>query len=134
MAKADFQLVGAEDLVRNLEAVSTNVTKDLAKAVKAGGKVVRDEAKARAPVDTGALRDKMTMRLVEKDRSQVEVKVGPHKDQYYGYFLEHGTSKMSPKPFLRPALDENKDKVEKAMANELKKAIEKAKLKQVKAK
>lgn len=134
MAKADFELVGVEELIKNLEAVSDNVTRDLTKAVKAGAKVVLDEAKSRAPVDTGALRDNMTMRVVEKDRSQVEVDVGPHKDQYYGYFLEHGTSKMSPRPFLRPALDENRDKIEKAMVDALEKAIEKAKLKQVRAK
>lgn len=135
MAKlASMQLDGVDGLIKNLEAVSDNIAKDLAKAVKAGGKIVRDEAKAKAPVDTGALRDNMTMTVREKDRSQVEVDVGPGKKQYYGIFLEHGTSNMAAKPFLRPAFDENRDKAQKAIADEIEKAIAKAKLKQVRAK
>ncbi|NSW92317.1 MAG: HK97 gp10 family phage protein [Firmicutes bacterium] len=132
--RVSIQLIGVNELIKNLEAVSDNITKDLTKAVKAGAKIVLDDAKARAPVDTGELRDNMTMRVVEKDRSQVEIDVGPGKDQFYGLFIEQGTSKMAAKPFLRPALDENKEKVQKAITDEIEKAINKAKLKQVKTK
>jgi len=41
-------------------------------------------------------------------------------------FLELGTSKMAARPFLRPALDENQDKVEQAIWDELDRAIRRA--------
>ncbi len=122
-----IELTGMDELIKNLEAVSKDISKDLARCVRKGGEIIRDAAKAniraQGLIDTGALHDNMSMNTTEKDRSQVEVTIGPGKKQFYGYFHEYGTSKMKARPFLRPAYDENIEKVQDVIAEELKKTI-----------
>lgn len=124
----NITLEGMEDLVRNLEAVSDDIAADLAKCIRKGGEIIRDAAKANIRSqglhDTGALHDNFSMNTTEKDRSQVEVTIGPGKKQFYAYFHEYGTSKMKARPFLRPAYDENIDEVQEKIAEELRKTIE----------
>ena len=48
------------------------------------------------------------------------------KDAFYGRFVEFGTAKMAARPFLRPALDNNKQAVIDAMKARLKQRIDKA--------
>jgi len=122
-----IELTGMDELIKNLEAVSKDISKDLARCVRKGGEIIRDAAKAniraQGLIDTGALHDNMSINTTEKDRSQVEVTIGPGKKQFYGYFHEYGTSKMKARPFLRPAYDENIEKVQDVIAEELKKTI-----------
>lgn len=47
-------------------------------------------------------------------------------DLFYGPFIEFGTVKMAPRPFLRPALDENVGKALEAMRASLEASIKKA--------
>lgn len=49
---------------------------------------------------TGNLVESITVE-VTKD----EITVGPDKSGFYGFFLEYGTSKMSARPWFRPAVD-----------------------------
>lgn len=67
---------------------------------------VRDNAKRRAPVDTGALRDSIEMHA-EGDRTFV-VEVG----QFYGAFVEYGTSRAPAQPFLTPAFEEERGNID----------------------
>jgi HK97 gp10 family phage protein len=46
----------------------------------------------------------------------VEGRVGVKKKGYWGLFVELGTSKMAARPFLRPAVHENKAKIVKMIA------------------
>lgn len=43
--------------------------------------------------------------------------IGAHTD--YAAYLEYGTSKMEPRPYMRPALMNKKDEVEKAVQDEV---------------
>lgn len=65
---------------------------------------------------------KNTSRL-SKDGKVIQLTALP----YYWKFLEYGTVKMTARPFLRPALDANKqkasDKMAEVLAEELKKAV-----------
>jgi len=54
--------------------------------------------KVYAPVDTGALRD--SIEALRRGDLHVAVSM-----LYYGFFQEYGTYKMSPQPFVQPALD-----------------------------
>lgn len=58
-----------------------------------------DTARRIVPVDTGFLRDSILVnRLEEAAGWSIEVKAP------YASFVEYGTRKMRPQPFLRPAI------------------------------
>jgi Bacteriophage protein of unknown function (DUF646). len=59
-------------------------------------------------VDTGALRQSIT-HDVEQDGSTVVGRVGTNL--VYGSYLETGTSKMSPRPWLKPSVEVNREKI-----------------------
>jgi len=74
-------------------------------------------------IDTGVLRASMMSEVV-KSGTNVTGKVGPDVEHIaakapvgtnveYGFYLEMGTSKMQPRPFLRPALHRTRKKVVK---------------------
>lgn len=48
------------------------------------------------------------------------------KDAFYGKFVEFGTVKMAPRPFLRPAIDNNVQAAIDAMKERIVKRLEKA--------
>jgi len=66
-------------------------------------------------VDSGTLRRSVTHTVVEYG-GKVEGAVGSIiTDPPYGAYLEHGTSKMQPRPWLIPSLDQNRDNIKKNM-------------------
>lgn len=115
---------GLEEIKANLARVADSANA-LKAGVKAAGEIVRKDASARAPVRTGKLSRNII--LVEEDNKEnPAVKIGPAKKVFYGKFIERGTSKMAARPFLRPALDENKDAIRQEIAKAMKEAISKA--------
>ena len=74
--------------------------------------------------DTGRLAGSIFAEVRDKGRDRVEAVVGTDLD--YGKFLELGTKKLSPRPWLFPALERNKDRfvrrVMKAAAEAAKKS------------
>lgn len=67
------------------------------------GQRVASSAKRLCPVDTGRLRSSITTTGVQHESDDVAyVEVGTNVK--YAHYIEFGTSRMSPQPFLRPAL------------------------------
>jgi HK97 gp10 family phage protein len=114
------------------------------KAVIAGARVLRDEVEARAPVDTGNLKNNIVITEPKQGADEaVFAYVGP-KDvggmtysqriglggdygksaPFYGRFVEFGTSRMRARPFVEPAFLAKKDEVLQAMAEVVKEAVE----------
>jgi HK97 gp10 family phage protein len=62
---------------------------------------VAETARQLAPRDTGGMAD--SIKAIRTGPSQFRVSFD--KDHFYGQFVETGTEKMPPRPFLRPALD-----------------------------
>lgn len=67
-------------------------------AMDAVGAACEGYAKAACPVDTGRLRNSITHALSDGGKT---VTVGTNVE--YGQFVELGTSRMRPRPYLRPA-------------------------------
>lgn len=76
---------------------------DFSQQVLAAGKILRDEAKRRAPVRTGYLRSKISAAKAGKNAADV-ISAAP-----YAAYVEFGTSKMAPRAHLRPAIDASMD-------------------------
>nr|DAD74784.1 MAG TPA: tail component [Siphoviridae sp. ctZPw9]DAF99798.1 MAG TPA: tail component [Siphoviridae sp. ctPNJ4] len=76
---------------------------DFSPQVLAAGKLLRDEAKRRAPVRTGFLRSKISAAKAGKNAADV-ISAAP-----YAAYVEFGTSKMAPRAHLRPAIDASMD-------------------------
>lgn len=76
---------------------------DFSPQVLAAGKILRDEAKRRAPVRTGYLRSNITAAKAGRNAADV-ISSAP-----YAAYVEYGTSKMAPRAHLRPAIDATMD-------------------------
>lgn len=109
MSGLSVQIEGMPNLKRKFSGLSQVAQKKvLRKAMRGAAKPVVKAAKAKAPVRTGKLK-KSIRTTVSMRRGKAEAKVGFGGKQYYGIFSELGTVKMPARPFLRPALDSQKD-------------------------
>lgn len=124
---ARFELQGDKDLIRKLNMLGEKqIPAVLEKAALAASEIVREEAAQRAPVDTGTLSRNISKETVEKSKSVVEVNIGPGPQAFYGKFVELGTVKQPPHPFLRPAAETKQNEATKAFSKVLEAELEKA--------
>ena len=98
-----------------LRSLATDLGKASAKAVPLASKAVRKtdadieaDGKAFAPVDTGNLRGS-----ISTDTGVLSAEVGPTAE--YGLYVEAGTSRMAPQPYMGPAADRREPEFAKAM-------------------
>lgn len=95
----------------------------LRNAASAGAEVIRAEAEARAPRDTGALAEGVTEQPKRLQIGRAQIDVGPGRDEWYGKLLEKGTSKMPAKPWLRPAFVAKREEAVAKVREVLRKAL-----------
>ena len=70
------------------------------------------DARRNSPVDTGYLRSSIA---TEYEFSGEGVTGSVEAGANYAVFVENGTSRMAPQPFLRPAFDKHREKWIRAM-------------------
>ena len=149
-----IRIEGLDQLARALRALPDRVARNgLRAAVYAGAKVIRDEARLKAPVATGdlgpnqpppgTLKRSIIMKQIpelssaQKQTFFVTVRHGKKyrkqgkkgnlsQDAWYWRFVEFGTVKMSARPFLRPAFDLKKHDALSAIKTRLAQRIEQA--------
>lgn len=138
---------GLEELRRALlELPKVAQGRALRTALRAGGREIEKEARARAPKGTtGRLARNIRTKTVRHPRGRTlagrlvvatgdtgaHVTVGVRtrgkrddpRNAFYWRFVEFGTSKMSARPFLRPAFDTKKKSVVDVVAQRLMKRI-----------
>lgn len=116
---------GADEVAKLLESMGEAASIILEQAAEAGGKVVLKDAKKRCPVDSGKLRASLHLEKGKTKKPEIkqEVKISPGKTEYYGTFVELGTTRQAAQPFMRPAVDENKDIIAKAINQEVLRAL-----------
>lgn len=123
-------------------------------ALAKAARVIRDDARARAPKDTGAVaanivmkRDRQPQTSGANERYLIGVRGGAKKyantkrnvrkgragkeyktdgNTYYWRFKEFGTEKMPAEPFLRPAFESQKERALAVITDTLAKGIERA--------
>ena len=113
-------LEGARELERALVRASDAVAREsLVEATAAGAKVIVESARRRAVKATGRGAESIHASVTERSRFGVTQAIGPTKRAFYMRFLEFGTVKMPARPFLRPALDEERDAVVREVGRKL---------------
>jgi len=85
MAKAqESVVVGWEDVVKRLKALPERLRKKaLKRAMSAGARVVRDQARANVPVRTGSLKRKIVVISKRGEAGTVRAAVGIAKGKFY---------------------------------------------------
>lgn len=138
---ADLTFSGFKELAEAMQALPQRVaTNALRRSVAAGARVIRDEAKMRAPVDTGEMRRDIKIKrervaaglsarysvfVLSGKASRIAGKArNVDKNSFYWRFIEFGTAKMSAKPFMRPAFEAKKTEAVQKIADSLGEAIE----------
>jgi len=142
---------GLQELARACRELPDRIGRSaLRQATSAGAKLVRDDAKTKAPIYTGpvsqghpppgTLRKQIYMKrdngssgpqkqvFIVAVRSgkkfQSVGKKGANQDAYYWRFVEFGTVKMTARPYLRPAFEAQKMNAVTAIANVLRERID----------
>lgn len=113
MAKA-IKVEGLKELEQKLDRLTEKSRDNLVGALDNSALRVLRSAQQKCPVDTGNLRASLT-----KETSKKELYTVVGTKVYYAPYVEYGTRKMRPKPYLKPAYLEN----EKDIKNLLKKAV-----------
>lgn len=75
---------------------------------------IERDAKMLAPVDTGYLRNSISVDVGGTAWGRLHAEIGPTAE--YGVYVEYGTSRMAPQPYLGPAADRNGPLLEAAFA------------------
>lgn len=127
-----IRLEGIDEVLESIENIGD--TEQFSGILGRACALVEGEAKKAAPKDTGALRRSITSK-VENTGSEIQgvvftpLEYAPYIEYGTGLFAEeagrtdvpwnyqddkgewHTTSGMRPQPFMRPALDENREKI-----------------------
>jgi len=101
VVKSFVAIKGIDRLLNVLDKAIAGFDKATTEALDEVGNIIVQKAKRYVLVRTGALRDSISAEL--KTKLVVVVSM-----LFYGFYLEYGTTKMPPYPFIRPALKELK--------------------------
>jgi HK97 gp10 family phage protein len=101
-----FEVPGLAAFEQKLLAMSTVVARGLGRAaLRQGTNVITIEARARANKKTGLLRRSIYTKDGGVVGPNIVFSVNLKRNAFYGKFLEFGTSKMHPYPWMRPAAE-----------------------------
>lgn len=123
--KLNTYIEGMDEVTKLLQDLGDTAIDALDNASKAGADIVLAEAKQKAPVDTGTLRESLILKKSKVKNARVKSEYFITKKSGVAHFapVELGTSKMRPQPFLRPAIDENKKRLAKKINDTLVKEL-----------
>jgi HK97 gp10 family phage protein len=107
----NIETQGLDEFVSRLEQAGDTLTQELFDALSAAGDAFVNAAQGQAPVDTGYLRDNISI----TSSSDTEVVIESQAD--YSRYVEEGTWKMSAQPFFFQAQDAARQEMESTMSN-----------------
>lgn len=99
-------------MTSNVDKITGLLEKNARDALLAVGEFIKGEAQLRCPVRTGNLKNSITYVVDEPGKRTI---IGTPVE--YSIYVEKGTSKMRAQPYLTPALEENKQRIEKLVAD-----------------
>ncbi|WP_337177658.1 HK97-gp10 family putative phage morphogenesis protein [Paludisphaera sp.] len=118
---------GLSQLKRRCKAVSRGVAVAVDAGVVDGAEAIAADARTRAPVDSGELRDAIKVehppRLGSRSEAVVVVDPADIEGDYHPAYAEFGTSKMPARPFLTPAADAGRRTILRRVAARARRAL-----------
>lgn len=110
----DIDFKGVENLERRLNEMSDTAV--LKESLAAATLLVERSAKQKAPKDTGALRRSIASKVKGLEGIvYTPLEYAPYVEYGTGLFAENGngrgTGGQKPQPYMRPSLDENRQKI-----------------------
>lgn len=151
----EVNVQGLSDLMKVMDGLPAMIQQNAMRgALRAGCNVIANEARLRAPVDTGQLKasirvsvhiDNGVVKAFVKAGSRYKVyKIGgkgrvtkgayktaredggaDYHSAFYAHWVEFGTAKAGARPFMRPALDVRKQDAVEAVAEYLRQRLPK---------
>lgn len=104
MALISINVSELSALAARLNQSGRHVGAGIATATRKAGADVERAAKILAPVDTGNLRNSISTTITGTGSSmEIGAEIGPTAN--YGDYVESGTSRMRPQPYMGPAMD-----------------------------
>jgi HK97 gp10 family phage protein len=97
----DNGLTGVNEALMSMKRVDTALQSSL--PLEGLAEAIATEAARIVPIDTGALCS--SIRWQKIDKNTVEIYAGDPGNVDYAAFVEFGTYKMDPQPYMRPAVD-----------------------------
>lgn len=113
-----IEVIGTVDIDNSLSELSTDIENDFKNLLKKTAEKIRDDAKRIVPVRTGTLRNSIDINKL----NEFEYSIG--SDLYYAGFVEYGTIKMKPSPYMRQASDVGEEFLNSRIEDSLKIRIE----------
>ena len=123
----DFQFEGMAELQRRL-AEMTNFQTIEKKTLEKAGEHLRDKLEEKVYSFGFKKRTGKSAKsfVLKREIINGSIKVGlsnQNNDAFYLYYHEHGTSKMPARPFMRPTFEQEKQKIEQIMAEEIRRGL-----------
>jgi HK97 gp10 family phage protein len=103
-----FETSDIRRLQADLTGMSARAVPVASRAVAKTAHDIEATGKVNAPVDTGNLRNS-----ISSDIGVLSAEIGPTAS--YGVWVEEGTSRMSPQPYMGPAADQHIPELEQAL-------------------
>lgn len=126
-----FEVEGTEEIIRKLKALGDKAQSVIGPATKAGAEVVKAEIEARAPEDSGDLKNEGFETKPGSMRDEAANTVVTLSDRSFerAFWQEFGApdrergGTLPARPFIRPAFEAKKDQAAKTVEAALKRAL-----------
>ena len=107
MSSVEVTMENEADVLRLFQMLPRDIFEEVQNILHDGARRVAERAREIVPVRTGRLRDSIMVEGgIEADVDEAFQPIAVVATAPYASFVEDGTSKMTPRPFLEPALEE----------------------------
>lgn len=153
MSGATFVVTGGDDIVRKLRAMGVNMERAQEIVLRAGAEVVRAAAADNVRSASSSVASDVTVARVRDENGAVVIGIAPTRKTWYSVFLERGTrphpvtmpqgkalrfvgssgeayrrtiqhTGTRARPFMRPAADENHERIVDAVGDKARTILE----------
>lgn len=118
MSKLKIKVNDKEVLTRFKALGSALQSDKLKTATQAGALIVVNAAKGKVRYKSGTLRRSIHMEVIKSTQDRCEVRVGT--DVIYARIHEYGGRGISAQPYMRPAIDDNREAIQQEIVASIK--------------